>query len=119
VIARFDGGETSLKNTVLLCRFHHRLVHENGWKVKWWNERGKRRRVAFTDPRGQVHVGGQGAQPPDLPADTVRDPAGALAARHRANGAPAPDAWTASARWTRERDIPDTVYFRAIGAGLS
>ena len=28
-----DGGETSLKNTVLLCRRHHRAVHEGQVKV--------------------------------------------------------------------------------------
>ena len=113
-----DGGETSLKNTVLLCRFHHRLVHEDGWALDWWNERGGRRRVAFTDPCGQIHLGGAGPKPPELPADVVAAPGEALAARNRANGGPAPDAWTASARWKRDRDIPDAVYFRATEAGL-
>ena len=28
-----DGGETSLRNLVLLCRRHHRRVHEDGWKI--------------------------------------------------------------------------------------
>jgi hypothetical protein len=29
-----NGGETSLDNLVLLCRFHHRLVHEGGFSCE-------------------------------------------------------------------------------------
>ena len=29
-----DGGETSLDNLVLLCRHHHRLVHEGGFRCE-------------------------------------------------------------------------------------
>ena len=29
-----DGGPTTLDNLVLLCRRHHRLVHEDGWKLE-------------------------------------------------------------------------------------
>ena len=29
-----DGGETKLSNLVLLCRFHHRLVHEGGFGIQ-------------------------------------------------------------------------------------
>ncbi len=28
-----DGGETRLENLTLLCSFHHRLVHEEGWRL--------------------------------------------------------------------------------------
>jgi hypothetical protein len=28
-----DGGPTALDNLVLLCRRHHRAVHEGGWRL--------------------------------------------------------------------------------------
>lgn len=28
------GGETSLANPVKLCRFHHRLLHEGGYRME-------------------------------------------------------------------------------------
>ncbi len=41
-----DGGETSLDNLVLLCRYHHRLVHEGGFHC----ERSISGEVVFTSP---------------------------------------------------------------------
>ncbi|MCI0635351.1 MAG: HNH endonuclease [Actinobacteria bacterium] len=29
-----NGGRTDLDNLVLICSFHHRLVHEHGWRVE-------------------------------------------------------------------------------------
>ena len=31
---RADGGPRTLENMVLLCRIHHRAVHEGGWKLE-------------------------------------------------------------------------------------
>jgi hypothetical protein len=42
------GGETKLENLILLCRHHHRLVHEGGYSV----ERTSSGRIAFRHPRG-------------------------------------------------------------------
>ncbi len=44
-----DGGPTVLKNLVLLCRRHHRLVHEGGFGV----EPGGTGDVTFVRPNGQ------------------------------------------------------------------
>ncbi|MFC3455426.1 HNH endonuclease signature motif containing protein, partial [Amycolatopsis speibonae] len=29
-----DGGPTDLRNLVLLCGFHHRLIHHGDWQVR-------------------------------------------------------------------------------------
>ena len=47
------GGGTDLENLVLLCGFHHRLVHEGGWTlrldpdgaVRWFRPNGVRYRA--------------------------------------------------------------------------
>ena len=43
------GGETSLANLLLLCPFHHGLVHEGGWSV----ERDEEGRFTFVAPTGK------------------------------------------------------------------
>ena len=101
-----DGGETSLGNCLLLCHHHHRFVHEGGWRVEWWGEG----RPVFFDPRGGTHFDGRW-KPPELPERPVE----VLLEQNRRRGA-APDGWTAGARWKREADIPDEVYFRAMEA---
>ena len=35
IVHRVDGGGNELDNLVLLCRRHHRRVHEGGWTLSW------------------------------------------------------------------------------------
>ncbi len=59
-----EGGETTLANTVLLCRRHHRYVHEYGFTVARVEQTGSRgSEVVFRDPRGNV-IPPQGLRPP-------------------------------------------------------
>ena len=44
-----DGGATSLGNLTLLCRHHHRLVHEHGFSVERDNTGG----LVFRSPSGE------------------------------------------------------------------
>ena len=52
------GGRTDLNNLVLLCFFHHRLVHEHGWSltreadgaVEWFHPDGTRYRAGPAPP---------------------------------------------------------------------
>jgi hypothetical protein len=46
-----DGGATKLHNLVLLCRRHHRRVHEEGWRV--YSDRTGANIVFFT-PDGRA-----------------------------------------------------------------
>jgi hypothetical protein len=76
-----DGGQTDLKNTVLLCRRHHRLVHEEGHRICL----GKEGRVAFFAPSGKAIA----AAPPPLgpPGHTSSpDPVGDLIRDNRRRG---------------------------------
>ncbi len=70
-----DGGETSLANTILLCRRHHRLVHEGGTRMALDRD-GK---AAFFTRAGQVlgtapplpEVTRQLPEPPPPPPDRL------------------------------------------------
>src|SRR6266536_3335303 len=52
------GGRTDLDNLVLMCSFHHRLVHEYGWRIKrdhdatvgWFHPDGRRYRAGPAPP---------------------------------------------------------------------
>ena len=47
-----DGGPTDLANLALLCRAHHRAVHEGGWRLA----RGPDGRFTATPPHRRHHT---------------------------------------------------------------
>jgi hypothetical protein len=85
------GGETKLDNLVLLCRVHHRGVHEGGFSVRL----GRHGRPEFLNAHG-VRLPDR-PPPPALAAFAARDPVGHLVRIHRFRGID-PDAWTGACR---------------------
>jgi 5-methylcytosine-specific restriction endonuclease McrA len=70
------GGPTTLSNLALLCRSHHRAVHEEGYRVA----RGPDGALRFQRPDGRAL--------PDVPppVSVPRDPVTALRGEHDARG---------------------------------
>ncbi len=53
VIAWHEGGPSDVTNALLLCRFHHRLVHEGEWRIRVDDcDRGTNGAVTLTAPYG-------------------------------------------------------------------
>ena len=108
-----DGGETKLGNTVLLCRGHHRRVHEGGYQI--CSDRNGQ--VVFFTPKGRAlfEVPPMPGLPPN-PEDSIdppdprhqrdpRDPVEALVRRNRERGI-SPNSWSGAPKWRRDSDIP-------------
>jgi hypothetical protein len=86
------GGPTTLSNLAMLCRRHHRAVHEEGYEVESWSDGVLR----FRRPDGRVL--------PDVPMPTLvpADAGRVLRGRHEALGLDI-DARTAMPGWEGER----------------
>ncbi len=86
-----QGGPTTLSNLALLCRRHHRAVHEDGYGV----ERLPDGELEFHDPNGRLVPAVP--RPPEMPGE----PVASLRARHEAAGLHL-DARTAIPGWLGE-----------------
>ena len=86
------GGPTTLSNLVLLCRRHHRAVHEEGYGV----ERMSDGELRFRDPYGRVV--------PDVPCPppAPSDPVNTVKTHNDAAGVTV-DSRTATPTWQGER----------------
>src|SRR5467141_720076 len=71
-----NGGPTTLSNLALLCRWHHRVVHEEGYQL----DRQPDGKLRFRRPDGQIV--------PEVPAPPAvpRDPVHSLRAQNEADG---------------------------------
>ena len=102
------GGPTTLSNLAMLCRRHHRAVHEEGYEVA----RQPDGELRFHRPDGRPLP--EVPSPPEVPAD----PAQGLRARHNAEGLVV-HARTATPGWLGERlDVGwavDVLHPRAVG----
>jgi len=101
------GGPTTLSNLAMLCRRHHRVVHEEGYQV----ERLPDGKLQFVKPDGRVF-------PDAAPASSVpADPVQALRTQNEAAGVQV-DALTSCPGWLGERlDIGyaiDVLHPRAV-----
>lgn len=93
-----DGGETKLDNLVLICRRHHRALHEEGYGVvaaTGEGVTGSKIAFRFIDPDGRTI--------PDVPAapPVPADPVEAMMGEHAEAGIE-PNEWTPTPQWHGE-----------------
>ena len=100
-----DGGETKLDNALLLCRLHHRRVHEGGYRVC----RDRTGLVVFFTPKGKALF--EAPQLPELPPDPLE----ALIRRNRERGI-RPSFSSGAPKLKRDNDVPWAIEAAAIEA---
>ena len=67
-----NGGRTDLDNLILLCFFHHRLVHEHGWRV----HRTESGSLRWVEPDGRRYQPGPAPPEPGAEHDALQIVAG-------------------------------------------
>ena len=132
-----DGGETSLENLVTLCRYHHRELHRDEYRIehgadgelifidKWGEAMLQAIHPQFTEERGSGGVAGTAA-PAAIAgtagathASTAADRCEHLQAEHRNRGVEI-DESTAVRRWAGERmDYSTAVEWMQYADGVA
>ena len=101
-----DGGSTSLGNTCLLCKYHHRLVHEEGFRLELNDWPGGR--PTFYDLRG--------LPVPDAPPVPTRPHTVDELVRENNRRGVSPGFATCGARYRSEDLVPIETYLAALQA---
>ncbi len=110
-----DGGKTSLDNLVLLCRHHHRLVHEGGFTVTADGRGGWRFARPDGVPLPEAHPTPAG-DPEALIASHLRLGLSPLSLRPRWRGERMDDSMALDALWSLARRAGLSVRPRSLGA---
>jgi hypothetical protein len=102
-----EGGETRLENLILLCRRHHRALHEGGFRMEVGCDAGSASGPGSgrsgNASGGLRFFGPSGQEIPEFPTPppAPTDPAGTLTEANAARGVE-PDDWTATPLWQGE-----------------
>ncbi|MDP2496936.1 MAG: DUF222 domain-containing protein [Candidatus Palauibacterales bacterium] len=86
-----EGGATALGNLALLCRRHHRRVHEDGWRLEG-------------DPAGDLRfIRPDGRELPEVPPRRLPPPEDPIGVLIREQAGLEIDEWTATPDWEGTR----------------
>jgi hypothetical protein len=107
-----DGGETKLENLVLLCRRHHRLVHEQGYEIINHGMSRHRGHIEFRQPDRQILPE---ALYPQFTEHQAREENLEIERQHQRMGLDI-DQFTAVTRWQGER-MDYSMAIEGMGSG--